>query len=358
MGAMMQAAVYHGPGDVRIEHVPRPADPGPGDLLVRVLRAAICGTDAGEYTDGPKLVPLDAPHPHSGHGGPLVLGHEFSGEIVAVGPEVTAFELGDRVVSGAGVSCGRCPRCKEHRTNLCERYFTIGLHIDGGLAEYVSTPARICVRVPAACSEDAAALSQPLAIALHALRRGRVAPDDRLGVIGAGGVGALVVAAAHAKGVGTVVAVDLDQGRLDAALALGATHTVRAGAGDEREQLAGSTGASELDVIVEASGAAASPGMALSLLRPGGRLVIVGLQSRPSQVDLFGLAMGEIEMLGALAHVCAEDLPEALDLLTNTDLATPSIDRVIPLEDLVADGLVPLAEGRLRGKVIVDPRPA
>lgn len=352
----MRAAVYHGAGDIRIENVARPADPGPGDLLVRVVRAAICGTDAGEYTAGPKLVPLHAPHPHSGHGGPVVLGHEFTGEVVAVGVGVTDFRPGDRVVSGAGVSCGECGRCREGRTNLCERYFTIGLHVDGGLAEYVTTPARICASVPERCSADAAALSQPLAIALHALRRGRVAAEDRLAVIGAGGVGAMVVAAAHAMAITTVVAIDLDRGRLEAALALGATHAVQAGAVDEREQLAAITDGAGLDVAVEASGAAASPGVALSLLRPGGRLVIVGLQARPVELDLFGLAMSETEVIGALAHVCAEDLPEALELLTNSDLAASSIDRVIPLEDLVAEGVAPLAEGRVSGKVIVDPR--
>jgi threonine dehydrogenase-like Zn-dependent dehydrogenase len=152
MNSTMRAAVYHGPGDVRVEDVRRPPDPGPGALLVRVLSAAICGTDAGEFQHGPKLIPLRSRHPHSGHVGPLVLGHEFAGQVTAVGPGVQDFAVGDRVVTGAGVSCGRCTWCLQGRTNLCASYFTVGLHVDGGLAEYATTPARICCHVPDACS--------------------------------------------------------------------------------------------------------------------------------------------------------------------------------------------------------------
>jgi (R,R)-butanediol dehydrogenase / meso-butanediol dehydrogenase / diacetyl reductase len=357
MAATMRAAVYHGPGDVRIEDVARPRAAPAGQLLMRVLRAAICGTDAGEYSHGPKLVPLDHPHPHSGHSGPLVLGHEFAGEIVAVGQGVSGFRVGDRVVTGAGVSCGRCPRCREGRTNLCEAYFTVGLHVDGGLAEYAVTPAAICCTVPDGCSAEAAALSQPLAVGLHALRRGRVQREDALAVIGVGGIGAMVIAGAHARGVGTIVGVDIDPARLASALELGATHAVLAD-GEELAQIQAIAGHGGLDAVIEATGAPKSPALALSALRPGGRAVIVGLQARPTELDLFALTMNEIEVIGALAHVFAEDLPEALDILARTDLAQRSIDRVIALDDLVDAGLRPLAEGRVRGKVVIDPQPA
>src|SRR4051794_9130944 len=120
----MRAAVYHGPGDVRIEARRDPPAPGGGELLLDVLRASICGTDAAEYDHGPVLAEP-----------PLVLGHELVGRVVAVGPGVGGIAAGDRVVTGAGVSCGTCARCTEGRTNLCERYFTLGLQADGGLAE-------------------------------------------------------------------------------------------------------------------------------------------------------------------------------------------------------------------------------
>ena len=163
------------------ESIPEPGEPGAGEVLLRVLRASICGTDASEYAYGPRLVPLTIPHPGSGRVGPVVLGHEFIGRVVAVGEDVDGIRPGDRVVPGAGVSCGSCPWCTAGRTNLCAGYYTLGLQADGGLAEARALPARICLPVPDACGDDAAAMAQPLAVALHAVRRGslsRVMPSS------------------------------------------------------------------------------------------------------------------------------------------------------------------------------------
>ncbi|HEY6759148.1 MAG TPA: alcohol dehydrogenase catalytic domain-containing protein, partial [Baekduia sp.] len=132
MSTMMRAAVFHGPGDVRVEEVAAPGPPAPGAVVLRVLMAAICGTDCAEYLHGPVLVPLDRRHPASGHVGPLILGHEFVGVVEAAGAGAD-LAVGDRVVCGAGISCGACPWCAAGRTNLCERYFTVGLHVHGGL---------------------------------------------------------------------------------------------------------------------------------------------------------------------------------------------------------------------------------
>src|SRR5690606_30982820 len=124
----MIGAVFHGPGDVRIESRPDPV-PGPGEALVRVARCGVCGSDAGEFADGPIL---SAP--------PVVLGHEFVGTIEELGPGVDGPPPGATVVSGAGVSCGECRMCRRGRTNLCRRYATAGFQRDGGLAEFVAVP--------------------------------------------------------------------------------------------------------------------------------------------------------------------------------------------------------------------------
>jgi threonine dehydrogenase-like Zn-dependent dehydrogenase len=125
----MKAAVYHGRGDIRIKSVPEPAKPAPGEVVLEVLRSAICGTDSAEWSRGPLLA-----RP------PVILGHEFVGRVVEVGDGVTEVAVGDRVVSGAGVSCGRCEWCRAGRINLCAAYYTLGLHANGGLAERVATP--------------------------------------------------------------------------------------------------------------------------------------------------------------------------------------------------------------------------
>ncbi len=167
----MKAAVYHGNRDIRIETMPEPGKPGSDEVILEVLRGAICGTDVSEYLHGPHFTPLTQRHPASGHIGPMIIGHEFVGRIIEVGAEVEGFKVGQRVVPGAGMWCGQCEWCRAGRTNLCAHYFTLGLNTHGGLAEMAKAPARMCHLVPEGCSDDSAAMAQPLAVALHAVRR-------------------------------------------------------------------------------------------------------------------------------------------------------------------------------------------
>src|SRR4051794_30262176 len=133
----VKAAVFHGPRDVRIEDVDDPPAAQPHEVVLEIARAAICGTDAAEWDHGPILCRPG-----------VVLGHEFVGRVVDIGNEVSGLAVGDRVVSGAGISCGHCRWCLAGRTNLCADYRTLGLQVDGGLAELVTSPATICRRVP------------------------------------------------------------------------------------------------------------------------------------------------------------------------------------------------------------------
>jgi (R,R)-butanediol dehydrogenase/meso-butanediol dehydrogenase/diacetyl reductase len=364
----MKAAVFHGPGDVRVGPVPDPPAPGPGELLIRVSKAAICGTDAAEWAHGPLLARA-----------PVVLGHEFTGEVIAAGPDTAGpgagrpdtagpgaaaatgthgLAPGSRVVSGAGISCGRCEWCAAGRTNLCAAYQTLGLHRDGGLAELVISPAAICRAVPDGLDDTAAAMAQPLAVALHAVRRGRVAAGRGCVVLGAGGIGALAVAGAAARGASPLIAIDLDDERLATAAALGATLTVNAGRADATRAVLDATGGQGAHVVIEATGAPASPAAAVAMVRRGGGIVIVGLQPGPAQVDLFAVSTREVDLHGTLAHICGEDLGEALGLLAAGRLAPAVLGGVIALDALVEKGLRPLAERTARGKIVVDVRGA
>jgi (R,R)-butanediol dehydrogenase / meso-butanediol dehydrogenase / diacetyl reductase len=341
----VKAAVFHGPRDVRIESVRDPGAPGPGEVVLEVLRAAICGTDSSEWDHGPVLCRPG-----------VVLGHEFVGRVVDAGADVEEFRAGDRVVSGAGISCGACRWCAAGRTNLCAEYRTLGLQVDGGLADYVTSPASICRVVPEACDDDAAAMTQPLAVALHALSRVDPTPGEDVAVIGAGGIGSFLVAgAAHRAREGRVVAVDIDEARLATAAALGADEVADASGRDLVELLLELTDGVGFDVVIEATGAPHAPAAAIAGARRGGRVLLVGLHGAAREIELTPMIKREIDVFTTVAHICDADLPTALDLLAETEIARLTAGPRIALDSLVEDGLRPLAERRAVGKILVTP---
>ncbi len=341
----MRAAVFHGPHDVRVEDVAEPAAAAGGEVVLEVVRAAICGTDASEWDHGPILCRPG-----------VVLGHEFVGRVADLGAEVTALHVGDRVVSGAGISCGHCFWCLRRRTNLCADYRTLGLQIDGGLAEYVASPASICRLVPDACDDDAAAMTQPLAVALHALGRVAQGKDETVAVIGAGGIGSFLIAGASRRALeGRVVAIDIDAERLATASALGASETADASGRDLGQLLLELSGGAGFDIVIEASGAPLAPSAAIAGARRGGRVLLVGLHGAPRELDLTGTILREIDIVTTVAHVCDADIPAALELLAETNIAAVTAGPRIPLDTLVEEGLRPLAERRALGKILVTP---
>jgi (R,R)-butanediol dehydrogenase/meso-butanediol dehydrogenase/diacetyl reductase len=353
----MKAAVYHGTRDLRIQSVPEPAKPGPDEVLLEVLRGAICGTDVSEYLHGPLFTPLTQRHPASGHVGPMIIGHEFVGRIVEVGAAVDGLTVGQRVVPGAGMWCGRCEWCRAGRTNLCARYYTLGLNAHGGLAERVTAPARMCRLVPDGCSDDGAAMAQPLAVALHAVRRSGAAPGQTVALMGVGGIGAFMLAAARAQGLGPIMVIDIDEDRLAKAATLGAAHLVDARREDPLDRIRAWTDGAGVHVFLEASGAPHGPALALDAVRQGGQVLLVGVQGEPRSLDLRRMVLREVNVATTVAHVCDVDLPEALNVLATTELVSAALDRVIPLDGIVADGLLAMAEGRAKGKIVIDPRP-
>ena len=338
----MRAAVYHGPNDVRIESIADPDAPRDGEVVIEVARAAICGTDASEWAYGPLMA-----RP------PVVLGHEFVGRVVAIGSDVTTVAAGDRVVCGAGISCGHCEWCRSGRTNLCADYRTIGLSCDGGLAEYVTSPASICRKVPEALSDEAAAMAQPCAVALHAVRRSGLRGGQSCAVIGVGGIGAFILAAAAASGASPLIALDIDEDRLITAARLGAHVSIDVRGKALDEAIRAATGWEGADVVIESSGAPHAPAGALAGARTGGHVLLVGLQAAPREIDLFAITAREVNLITTVAHVCDVDLPDALSLLASTSVAQTVLDRVVPLDELVDSGLRPLASGQARGKILV-----
>ena len=325
--------MMYGQGDLRMEDVPAP-EPGPGELMIRVTAAGICGTDFGEFTYGPKLFSIDEPHGVTGHVGPVIPGHEFGGRVVGVGPGVTGFSPGDLVASGAGVSCGTCPACLSGSTNRCVDYWTVGLNRHGALAEFVTVPASCCLEVASLGLDEATvSLPQPMAVAVHAMRRGRPEPGAAVTVVGAGGIGTFIVYALLAGG-HPVTVIDIDRAKLAIPAALGAKTT---------------TNPNELQpvpVTYEASGSIPGLRTALEATADGGRTVVVGLQKTDTALDLHHLSITERELVGTNAHRFGEDFEMAARLVGARDgdwsdfMGNPH-----PLEDLTGVVLPAMADG-------------
>ena len=352
----MRAAVYHGSRDIRVEDLEVP-DPGPGELLIEVHSAGICGTDASEWSHGPKMFPISTRNARSGHLGPMVPGHEFGGRVAARGRGVDGFPDGAIVASGAGVSCGACPACARRLTNFCERYFTVGLQRNGALAQYVTVPASICLQVDQhGLGDDGAALVQPMSVAHHALHQGSPQPGDTVVVIGIGGVGAFLVYAAAEMGL-RVLAADLAADRLKIADELGAAGILEV---DRDEDLASQL-RSALDapaaVAYEVTGVNAALQAALAVVEPRGRVVAVGLGAKPVPIDARSITLREVSLVGTNAHVFGADFAEAARLVGRRSGGWNDVAPVaLPLNALVERGLQPMVDGRAeRIKTLIDP---
>lgn len=338
----MTAAVLHDVGDLRIEDVDVPV-PGAGEVLIRVAVCGVCGSDATEFG---RHLALAAP--------PVVLGHEFAGVVEALGPGVEGPPVGARVVCGAGVSCGACKPCRAGRTNLCRSYSTLGFHHPGGLAGYVVAPASIVLDVTdSGLPLDTLGLAQPMAIAVHAVRRSGLTRGQDAVVVGVGGIGAFVTVAAAATGA-RVLVVDLGDERLELGRRLGASAALRSGTaplGDALEELG-----MDADVFFEVSGSAAGLASVLDAARPGATIVPIGIQRGETPVSLSRWTLSEYSVVGTVAHVFRDDFPEAIRLLAAREDWSDIAREVIPLHRVVEDGLAPLLDGRsTQIKTLVDP---
>lgn len=355
--ATMPAAVYHGPRDVRIEQRAVPVV-RPGELLLRVATVGVCGSDAGEWDHGPVQHPVVARHPSSGHLGPIVPGHEFSGTVVEVGDGVDASWTGRRVASCGSVACGACDACVDGASNRCRRYVGVGLHRDGALAGFVSVPPEACAVIDdLGISLDEAALCQPMAIAVHCVSRAGDVAGRLVAVLGVGGIGAFLAFALVEAGA-RVIAVDLDRERLEIAHDLGAHQVLRVdGDADDADRIREAVGDEALAVVFEVSGSAGGLATAIGVSSVGTRIVAVGIQRGPVLVDLGALTVREQTIIGTNAQVRETDFPRAVELIARRPGGWARIaPTVIPLADVVEGALLPMASGRAPAiKVLIDP---
>ncbi len=287
----MRAAVFHGSGQpLTLEDVPRP-DTGPGDALVKVAACGFCHTDLHYLDHG--VATAKAP--------PLILGHEISGVVEELGPGGTDRSVGDRVLVPSVLPCGNCDYCRSGRGNICPHLQMPGNHFDGGFAEYVRAPARDLVPLPPDLDlKHSAVIADALTTPYHAVaHRARVQSGDWVVVVGCGGVGINAVQFAAAAGA-NVIAVDLRSEKREAARELGAREALDpAGQPDLGREVRKMTGGGA-DVALEVVGKPETVSLALSTLRRGGRLCVVGYSDSVVPIPLNRLMFFEYEIVGSL----------------------------------------------------------
>lgn len=343
----MRAAVYQKPRTISVERRPVPT-PGPGEALIEVSHCGICGTDLHLVLEG-------MGRPNS------IGGHEYSGRIAALGVGLEGWSVGDAVVGGPRATCGACPYCLAGRPSLCTGRGGFGGERDprfhGAFAEYVLVRDSQLVRVPEGVSLRAAALTEPLAVALHAIARSGIQPGGRALVTGAGPLGLLIVAALRTRGIEEVAVSEPSRLRRERAGAVGATQLIEPDALDAPRMPFDLVDA-PFDAVLECSGNPAAMEAGLAQLCRAGALVLVGTGMRRPRFDHNRILLNELIVTGAYNYD-ANGFRDALELLSRD--AIP-LDRLIEPRDVPLEGLLRALETLERqergGKVLVAPVPS
>ncbi len=306
----MLAARYYGIGDVRVEEVPQPVC-APGEVLIKVAYAGICGSDLHIYRKGMFVTYI-----------PVTMGHEFSGVVAEVGADVTGLSPGDAVVGDPRVSCGNCEWCRQDQGNRCLELGFIGEVSPGCFAEYLIMRPEYLLKIPKSIALQKAALVEPLAVAIHIAEKTQLNPGVRLGIVGAGPIGLLTVLTARAAGLSQVAVVDLSPARRELAKKLGANLVMDSIPGDS---------SSQVDVVIEAVGVGETLQGSVKWLKPGGRLVMAGLYEDKIRFDPNDIVNKELDVKGVNAYGTG-DLKKAIDYIDGGIIdVTPVVSHILPL---------------------------
>ncbi|MBI3998533.1 MAG: L-threonine 3-dehydrogenase [Armatimonadetes bacterium] len=330
-----------GPGFELVE-LPVPT-PGPAEVLVRVAAGGICGTDLHIYRWDPWARSRIRP--------PRVIGHEFTGTVVAVGDGVTEIAVGERIAGESHVACGWCSRCRHGEAHICERLVMIGGDLDGAFADYVAIPARNAWRLGADIPTEIAAIMDPLGNAVHtALATDIVART--VAVIGCGPIGLMAIPVCRMAGAALVVASDISPGRLALARQMGADVVLDARTDNVPERIRALTDGQGVDVVLEMSGHQAALRDGLRAVRNGGWVGLLGLPAASVELDLANdVILKAVRLEGIFGRRLWQTWEQMTALLRRGLDVAPVITHRFPLERF-AEALALLESGQA-GKVIL-----
>jgi L-iditol 2-dehydrogenase len=304
----MKVAMLYGPGDLRIESISIPQI-REDEVLIKVHRTGICGSDLHFYQYG-ALGPFEVTTP-------VILGHESSGSVVKVGAKVKNLKVYDRVVIEPGIPCGRCDLCKRGRYNLCSDVIFLSAPPEHGtFAEYVAMREDFTHKMPECMTYDQGALIEPLAVGMHAVRRGNVRAGMSVAILGAGPIGLVTMMATIAHGVTDVCMIDRLQNRLEMARALGAGRVINVEVEDAKEVIREWMEGNGIDIVIEAAGSVETAQLSAELVGVGGTIVLVGWPGqRTFPFPLEDVLSKELNVLGVNRYVNV--FPESIDLVTS-----------------------------------------
>ena len=352
----MKAAVWHARQDVRIENVDEPPPPPPGQLQVKVAWCGICGTDLHEYVGGPLYIPVERPHPLTRVQAPVIIGHEMSGEVTAVGEGVENFAPGDRVAACPIIGCGKCRWCRSGSMAQCDHVAFLGTSWTGGaLAERLNLYAYQCYRLTDKISDEVGALVEPFSATVRAVAQSGAGENDNVAVIGAGPIGLMALMAAKLRGAKQVVAFEVAASRIEAARLCGADAVIDPSREDAEKAALAMTDGQGFDVVIECAGQPATVLMAGRVTRTRGRLVIMGVFEKPAALDLTDIVFREKIVSGSMSGYGLYN--ETIQMMTDPRFrADVLISDRIGLDQLVSHGYHGLLNEKDRHvKILVRP---
>lgn len=351
---MMKAVRIYGKEDIRVEDVPI-SDPKPDQIQIKVKYCGICGSDLHAYTDGFGL-PMHK-HPITGREVPITLGHEFSGEVVKLGSEITDFQIGDAVAIEPLIACGHCANCRAGNYNLCLNMHAedggnfLGYSDDGGMAEYVNAQASFAYKLPKGMNYELGALTEPTAVAYEAIKKSGLIAGQTVAVMGAGPIGLLTALLAKTMNASQVYISDLSEERLAKAQELGLT-TLNPSQVDVNDEIRKDL-PNGVDITFECAGAQPTLNTALQITRRGGIVQIVAIFGKPVTIDLSAATMQGYNINTVLAY--NNSFPLVMGMINNhQDLFKKLITNKLGFNQAI-EGIKSLATDKSQVKIMISP---
>lgn len=316
----MKAVYMEKPWNIEISDVQMPK-PKEGEALLRVKSAGICGSDIGAFRGTNGLVSY-----------PRIIGHEIAGEVISI-PEnnKNGIKPGDRVIVDPYLYCGHCYPCSIGRTNCCVDLKVLGVHVDGGMAEYFCHPADMLLKVPNDMPWDIIPLAEPLTIALHGIHRLNLKAGEHIAINGAGPIGLLAAMVALHYGAEPIM-IDLVKERLDFAKSLGVRYTINLREEDLVEKVSEYTNGRMAECVMEASGANSAIRATLDIVSHAGRIALTGWPKQETPIPTDMITRKEVDVRGA--RTSAGEFPEAIDLIYHQKVdARRILTKVISIDE-------------------------